>query len=91
VGLSDAVLVAASPGWRDNRVAQKPEQLRDGDQDQPGVQVGGLLGKLAIFFHGETVQNWSICAQKAYCDLPGARRKELAIGPYTPSNISRAM
>jgi hypothetical protein len=50
-GLACAVLVAASPvrpvqlvgpvspGWRDDGVAQEPQQFRDGDRDQPGVQV----------------------------------------------------
>ena len=56
MGLAGAVLVAASPGgpvqpvspvspgWRDDGVAQEPQQLRNGDRDQPGVQVwAGLL------------------------------------------------
>jgi hypothetical protein len=57
--LAGAVLVAASPGgpvqpvglvsprWRDAGVTQKPQQLRHGDRDQPGVQIGvGLLPAL---------------------------------------------
>jgi hypothetical protein len=33
-----------APGWRDDGVAQEPQQLRNGDRDQPGVQVwAGLL------------------------------------------------
>ena len=56
VGPAGAVLVAASPcrpvqpvrpvspGRRDDDVAQEPQQLWDGDRDQPGVQVlAGLL------------------------------------------------
>jgi hypothetical protein len=56
VGLTGAVLVAAapgqpaqpvgpvSPGRRDDDVAQEPQQLRDGDRDQSGVQVrAGVL------------------------------------------------
>ena len=51
VGPAGAVLVAASPvrpvqpvrpvspGRRDDDVSQEPQQLRDGDRDQPGVQV----------------------------------------------------
>ena len=51
MGLAGAVLVASSPGgpvqpvgpvspgWRDDGVAQEPQQLRDGDRDQPGVPV----------------------------------------------------
>ena len=28
-----------SPRWRDDGVAQEPQQLRDGDRDQPDAQV----------------------------------------------------
>jgi hypothetical protein len=64
VGLAGAVLVAASPvrpvqpvgpvsaGRRDDGVAQEPQQLREGDRDQPGVQVrAGLL--LALQSYGD--------------------------------------
>ena len=49
VGLAGAVLMAASPvrpvqpvgpvapGWRDDGIAEQPQQLRDGDRDQPVV------------------------------------------------------
>ena len=56
MGLAGAVLVAASPGGPvqpvgpvspgrgDDGAAQEPQQFRDGDRDQPGVQVrAGLL------------------------------------------------
>jgi hypothetical protein len=51
MGLAGAVLVTASPGrpvqpvgpvspgWRDDDLAQEPQQLRNGDRDQPDVQV----------------------------------------------------
>jgi hypothetical protein len=39
----------ASPGRGDNGVTQKPQQLGHGDRDQPGVQVGALLGELVVF------------------------------------------
>ena len=51
MSLAGAVLVAAppvrpvqpvgpvTPGRRDDRVAQQPQQFRDGDRDQPGVQA----------------------------------------------------
>jgi hypothetical protein len=51
MGLAGAVLVAASPGrpvqavgpvtpgWRDDGVAHEPQQLWDGDGDQPGIEV----------------------------------------------------
>ncbi len=51
MGLAGAVLVASSPGgpvlavgpvapgWRDDGVAQEPQQFRNGDGDQCGVQA----------------------------------------------------
>src|SRR5262249_19159626 len=51
MGLAGAVLMAApprrtrqpggpvSPGRRDDDITQEPQQLRDSDRDQPGVQV----------------------------------------------------
>ena len=62
VGLAGAVLVAASPvrpvqpagpvpaGRRDDGVAQEPQQLRDGDRDQPGVQV---CASVVLALHGD--------------------------------------
>jgi hypothetical protein len=43
-----------SPRWRDDGVTQKPQQLRHGDRDQPGVQAGaGLLPALHCHGNGE--------------------------------------
>ena len=62
MGLAGAVLVAASPvrpvqpvspvspGRRDDDVAQKPQQLRNGDRDKGSVQVrAGVL----LALHGD--------------------------------------
>ena len=61
MGPAGAVLVAASPGGpaqpvgpvspgrRDDDVTQEPQKLRDGDRDQPGVQV---CAGLVLALHG---------------------------------------
>ena len=39
-----------SPGWRDDGVVRQPQQLRDGDRDQPGVQV---RAGVVLALHGD--------------------------------------
>ena len=62
MSFAGAVLVAAPPGGpvqpvrqvppgrRDDGVAQQPQQLRDGDRDQPGIQAGAGL---VLAVHGD--------------------------------------
>jgi hypothetical protein len=38
-----------TPGWRDGSVAQQPQQFRDGDRNQPGIQI---LAGLVLALHG---------------------------------------
>ena len=43
-----------SPGRRDDGVAQEPQQLRNGDRDQPGVQV---RAGVVLALHGDSVRD----------------------------------